>query len=250
MVEHGTVALAVRHGQREAVGRAARWVEEGVVAEASDTRQLEAARDHRVLDHLRVDEAGDVAAELGQPLGRGALGIILQRVGDHRRVEGRVHGQAGRLPHQHAAALAAVVLAVLVPQQALPGVGRGCADQQRVRRQGRQRRAQGPHRLFGGIGGGLGAPERHLIAQRGNHRATADGAIARRVHLDRDPEGAQLDPLDTLGRHQLRQHRVAGDQAADVAQQHAGLIAIGGQDHDHAHLAGDKRGRQLTKAAR
>ena len=94
-----------------------------MVAEAGGARQLVPARDHGFLDHGRVDEAGDVTAELGQPLGSAALGIILQRVGDRRRVEGRVHGQAGRLPHQHAAARAAEVLAVLLPQEALPGVG-------------------------------------------------------------------------------------------------------------------------------
>ena len=80
-----------------------------MVTQASDAWQLVPPRDHRSLDHQRVDEAGNVAAELGQPLGRGASGSSSSASATSSASSAGFMIRLGRLPHQNARALAAVV---------------------------------------------------------------------------------------------------------------------------------------------
>ena len=164
----------------------------------SRARQLVTARDHSSLDHGRVDEAGYVTAELGQPLSRGAFRIFRQRVGHQLGVEGRVHNPRRCLPNEDMRALAAKMLAVLVPYEPLAAVRAARPDQDAGGRQGGERRLQGADDLLRRIGRSLGTPKCRLVEQRRHERSTAHAAIAADVDLDSHLQPAKLDPVRIL----------------------------------------------------
>ncbi len=74
--------IAVRDGERHAVGRAAAGIDEGDVARAGYRRELASVGEYRCVDDLATDEVLDVGAEDRQILGAGC-----GRIGLHRAVD-------------------------------------------------------------------------------------------------------------------------------------------------------------------
>src|SRR5262245_45881164 len=184
----------------------------------------------RSVDQFVFEECTDVAAKLCIPFGGRRGGICSALCRDGGVSERRIERLAGALHHQHAVTVYAEMVAVLLMQEAELAIGRADADQHPARGgQARQHSAidLGVRRCSRFV-----APKRHFVKDGGNHGATANGAVAIRVHSN-DDAVAKLD-LETLDpRNLARQGRGRFEKAAHITEHRAGLINRGGKNESY-----------------
>src|SRR5262249_24934938 len=181
----------------------------------------------RSVDQFVVEECTDVAAKLCIPFGGRGGGICSALCRDGGVSERRIERLAGALHHQEVVSVYGEMVGVVLMEEAELAIGRADADQHPAR--GGQARQHSAIDLGVWRCSRFVAPKRHFVKDGGNHGATANGAVAIRVHSN-DDAVAKLD-LETLDpRNLARQGRARFEKAAHITEHRAGLINRGGKN--------------------
>ena len=139
------------------------------------------------------------------------------------------------------------MLAIGVPQCTAPAVRRRGAQQHGLGNRRHARPDGIDHFDVGGGGALVGRPIGKLVEQRRDDAVAAGGAEGRGVDLD-DDAVLQRDALPRDALDLLLQHRHGFQQAEAVAHDDPRLLAIGGDDHDGADLAGTEERTPVLEA--